>query len=382
MALTITSAAQAGREAEDKVAALEPGSPFHQQQIQAELFKLRVRRDAKRMLDAEESAAAAGNQPTTPLFIYDPLPTETPELITGLLPENGAAAIVSETNQGKSLLLCEIGSSLLTGTPLWGHIKPNRVLGRVVYVLGEHTAATIQGLFHHTGLPHDGDFRLIGPELLHPHKSLVVNGQQQLTAIDMMLRHTEGAGLIIFDPLSGFVQGSGAENDNSSMRTLIDVMSYVAERQKAACLIAAHQGKPKIDESGQEVRRTVYATRGASAVEDSLTTIFYLRKSTLVKQQGHQGERFELLARKRKGVTVTDVFKLQRDPETLRHTLLNPSAKLVVPTIEEKFALASKVQRLLESNPKFDVDTAIQLVADAEGMPKATVEKWLTSVTG
>ena len=278
-----------------------------------------------------------------------------------------------------SLTAIEIGSSLLTGEPLWGFITPTRKLDRIAYVLGEHTCGVVQALFHHTRLPHAGDFRLIGPEHLHPYKCLVQNGQQQLAAVDRMMKWTEGAGLIVFDPLGGFVQGNGAENDNSSMRTLIDSMTLVAEKQGAACLILAHQGKPRIDESGQEVRRTIYATRGASAVEDALTTIFYLRKSTLVKQQGNV-EKFELYARKRKGITTTEVFKLHRDPETLRHTLSNPINRKDVPTAEEKMALSLKVARLMESEGSIKYDVAVKLVAAAEGMTVETAKRWLNAV--
>lgn len=360
---------------------LNPDGKLFRDRLAAEVFNMRVRRDAKKALEQEEREVVTSASDGGMKLIYDPLPTDTPELIPGLLPESGAMAIVAETNIGKSLVLCEIGSALITGNLLWDSIRPNRSVEKIVYVLGEHTAAVIQGLFHRTKLPHTGDFRLVDPAGLHPYKALVVNGQQQPIAIDRMLKLTDGAGLIIFDPLAGFVQGNGAENDNSSMRTLIDIMSFIAEKHQAACLIAAHQGKPKMDESGHEVRRTVYATRGASAVEDSLTTIFYMKKSLAVKQQQHTSERYELIARKRKGITATEVFKLQRDPETLRHSLLNPdTTRSAAPTIEERLILASKVQRLLESNPKFTPDTAMELAANMEGMSVETVKRWLTSV--
>lgn len=349
--------------------------------LQSEIFKLKVRRDARIAVEQEEVVTATGDVDDAIKYIYDPLPTETPYLIPGLIPESGASAIVGETNTGKTAVALEIGASLLSGKPLWGHITPSHTVERVVYVLGEHTCEVPQGLYQTMGLPPDGDFRLIGPERLHPHKALVINGQQQLLAVERMLHLTEGAGLIVFDPLAGFVQGNGAENDNSSMRTLIDSMTLIASRHKAALLLLAHAGKPRMDEQGQEIRRTVYATRGASAVEDALTTIFYLRKATLVKQQrGEGGEMFELLARKRKGISDSDVFKLQRNPETIRHILTNPQARLNVPTLEEKLMLAAKVQRLLESNSKMDTDTAIGLVAQMEDMPKSKAERWLAAV--
>lgn len=350
---------------------------FFKQQLNAELFKLRIRRDAKRMLEDQELALHTSDSVEAKL-IYDPLPTDVPELIPGLLPEYGTAAIVGETNTGKSLIAIEMASSLLTGEPLWGAITPNRTISKVMYILGEHTCSTLQGLYHRTQLPHAGSFGLIGPEHLHPYKALVVSGVQQQIAVDRLTKFCEGSQLIVFDPLAGFVQGESAENDNATMRTLIDSMSLIASRVGAVSLILHHAGKPKMDESGQEVRRTVYASRGASSIEDALTHVFYLRKSISVKQQSNN-EKFDLSVRKFKGNPSNEVFKLERDFETKRNTLIRDEKPIKKggPTLDEKLALASKVQRVKENNEKFTTETAIKMVADAEGYPVATVRRWL-----
>ena len=353
---------------------------FFAQQLKAELFKLKVRRDAKRLLEDQERASDAASFNGEPKLVYDPLPTETPELIPGLLPEYGTAAIVGETNTGKSLIAIEMASALLTGESLWGGIKPTRTINKVMYILGEHTCSTLQGLYHRTQLPHTGGFYLIGPEHLHPYKALVIGGVQQQIAVDRLSKWCEGSQLIVFDPLAGFVQGQSAENDNATMRTLIDSMSLIASRTGAVSLVLHHAGKPRMDEAGQEVRRTVYASRGASAIEDAFTHVFYLRKALSVKQSGDV-EKFDLAIRKFKGNPSTDVFKLERDPETKRNRLL--SAKPLGkggPTLEEKLELAAKIQRIRENNPKFDMDTAIKLVADTEGYSKATVERWIGAI--
>ena len=364
---------------DDNADTLDVGSKFWDQQLKAEAFKQRIRRDAKRLLEDEDRAAGIADFDGLARLVYDPLPAESPELVPGILPESGTAAIVGETNTGKSLIACEIGSSLLTGEPLWGAIKPNRILKKIVYVLGEHTCITLQGLFHRTGLPHTGGFYLIGPEHLHPHKALVVGGIAQPIAIERMLKWTEGAELVVFDPLAGFVQGNGAENDNATMRTLIDTMSLIATKQGASCLILSHAGKPKMDDQGQEMRRTVYATRGASAIEDALTHIFYLRKSLTVKQSSDV-EKFDLSVRKFKGNPANDVFKLQRDSLTKRNTLVQTKASKGGPSLEDKLALAAKIQRVLESNDRFTPRTAMKLVADSEGLAIETVERLLTGI--
>lgn len=358
---------------------LDPSSKLFKEKLAVEIFHQRIRREARRTMEQDDRDAAAGAFTGEMKLIYDALPTETPELIPGLLPESGTAGIVGETDTGKSLIACEIGSSLLTGLPLWGSIVPTRKIEKIVYILGEHTCQTVQGLFHRTKLPHEGRFHLIGPEHLHPYKALVIGGVQQGIAVERLMRWTEGAGLIVFDPLGGFAQGLSTENDSSSMRTLIDSMSLIAQKNGAACLILAHMGKPKMDDGGNEIRRTTYAMRGSSAQEDALTHVFYLRKAVQVKQQHSGGERFDLSIRKFKGNPSNEVYRLVRDPETKRNTLINAKpARGMHPDRAEMDEYRRRVQRMLEANPAFDWPTAVKLLADSEGLPGDTLKRWLT----
>ena len=358
---------------------LAPDGRLFRDKVAAEIFNLRVRRDAKRTVEQEEremaAAAVTGEMP----MVYDPLPQELPELIPGLLPESGTAAIVGETETGKTCVSLEICSSLLTGEPLWGAIRPNRTISKVVYVLGEHTVETVQGLYHRMQLPHAGEFRVIGPEQLHPYKAMVIGGVQQPLAVERMIKWTEGAGLVVFDPIAGFVQGTNAENDNVAMRTLIDTLSLVAQRNNAACLVLAHTGKPTISQDGNEVRRTTYATRGASGQEDAMTHVFYLRRAIQVKQQQDPGERYDIILRKFKGRPTSDVMRLMRDPETKRNTLINAKpVRGAYPGREEMEEYRRRIQRMLESNPQMEWDTIVKLIADGDGLPVETLKRWLT----
>ena len=349
------------------------------QQLQIEMLRQRVRRDAKRMLEEEERAGAAVMAiDDTPIMAYDPLPRAIPELIPGLLPESGLAGIIGETECGKTGVSLELASCLLTGEPLWGQIIPTRTLEKVVYILGEHTVATLQGLYHRLQLPHSGLLQVVGPEHLHPYKALVSAGIAQHVAIDRMLKWTEGANLIIFDPLAGFAQGEKIENDNSAMRTLMDTLSLVAQKQNAACLVLHHMGKSLQDpHTGREIRRETYAARGATAIEDALTHCYYLRKKTLTS--GKDGiEKLELEIRKFKGIPTHDSFQLERNGDTKRNTLVNPTSKAGKDTVsrEERAKFYQLVQNLREANPKFSHDTCVDLIAAAHNIAKSTVRRW------
>jgi RecA-family ATPase len=352
---------------------------IYQKYLAEELFKLRIRRDARKNLESEELALASEtNMAFKPTLVYDALPNEIPELIPGILPESGTLGIVGETDTGKSLIALEIASSLLTGEKLWGAITPNRTIKHVVYILGEHTAATLQGLYHRTGLPHSGDFRIVDPSQLHPYKALVIGGVAQPVAIDRMMKLTEGADLIVFDPLAGFGQGEKMENDNSGMRTLMDTLSLIAQKNTSACMVLHHMGKATMGQDGREYKRENYASRGATSIEDSLTHCFYLRKKTLIA--GKDGmEKYELSVRKFKGVVKNDVFVLERDADTKRNTLINAADKRAgkdSTSREERARFWVQVTNLQERKPKLDWDTCIEMVAAAHGLAMATVKRW------
>ena len=298
----------------------EIGSEFFVSQVSAELFRLKVKDEARRQYE-REIAGPLRDHPG--VLAYDPLPPESPELIEGLLLTHGATGIIAEKETGKSLVALEIQASLLSGEPLWGAIRPAKVLPKTVHFLAEHTSTTLQQLYHRTKLPHAGDLRIFGPEHLGGHKLLVTNGQRKDAAVENYKRLAEGAGLVVFDPLASFIQGEKAESDNAPMRHLIDTMIEIANSTGAACLVLGHQGKPTMHQ-GRAVKRTKYAARGASAVEDALTAVHYMEH--LDGQEIGDSDSYEIRPIHFKG-TKAKPFKLVRDRETCRQQLLSAALR-------------------------------------------------------
>lgn len=301
------------------------------------------------------------------------VPEGPPDLIAGFLPRSGTLVISGETNCGKSLVALETVSALTTTGLLWGELKPNTPLKRVLYVLGEHTSETIQLLWRHTKLPMSPDVMLLGPEKLGYDRWLVSSARPNIVAIDKFKKWAEGMDLIVWDPLSAFACGDGGENDNLGMRLLLDSMSMVSQSSGAACLVLAHQGKPMMDNFGKEHRRHTYATRGASGLEDSATHIFYMnRGSNDAVETETGGSVFELICRKYKGIAPPK-YTLLRNKDTLTHQLITGSAFEAV----RRMDLRAKIARIQQDNPKMTVDTCIGLVASTEGKSKETVRRWL-----
>lgn len=297
------------------------------------------------------------------------------DLIPGLVPSAGQCIIAGQTNQGKSLLALEIVSSLITGNLLWGELRPTRTIKKALYVLGEHYREVIQRLWSVTRLPMTDQVWLLGPEELGWDKWLVVGGKPNGAAFKKFESWVKDCDLIIFDPLAAFVSGVDAENDNLQMRLVLDTMSLIAQNAGASCIILAHQGKPGMDQQGREYSRKSYAIRGASAIEDAATNIFYLapgeKGDSDVGKHG-EGQMFDLIKRKYKG-EAPDRFRLLRDRNTLTHTLLGNRPYVEV----RRTQTSAKVATLQAAMPQLSFADCIQAVAAYEGLSAETVRRYL-----
>lgn len=294
------------------------GDTAFEQAVEMEKFRLRVRAEAVRQV--REDLTRQVEIPTGHL-IDDPLPAAPTELVPGVLLADGATGIIGQKETGKSLVALEIQYSLLTGEPLWGALAPAGRLDTTIHFLAEHASTVLMGLYRRVGFAPTRRLRLFGPEDLGPMKLLVSRGRLREEAVrcyETIVRDA-GAGLVVFDPLASFIQGDDAENDNASMRTLIDAMIGIARAARAACLILGHQGKPSYLSGGREARKPRYATRGASSAEDAMTAVHYLSHRT---GETHNGQAtYELRPVHFKGVKHKP-FLLVRDRTTCRHTLL------------------------------------------------------------
>ena len=313
-------------------------------------------------------SASADNSGAVGIRFIDPLPPEPPELVQGLLPADGVTLISGPTNIGKSLVAIEIASALTTDTALWGELKAKRKIRRVVYLLGEHTAGTVQRLYKITGLPMGREARIIGPEQLPTDRHLIVRGEVNSETVEQYQQLVAGAELIIVDPLSAFIAGANAENDNTAMRNLVDAFQKLGVLNKAPVLVLGHFGKPARDINGNEEHRTNYASRGASAAEDACPTVYYLKAD--------EGQTYCLSSRKYKGVTPPKRVLLRNDA-TKVHTLLTSNR----PNIEAaKIQFRAKVEQVMAAG--LDKTAAVKAVAALEDIKPRTAWNYVNVGVG
>lgn len=308
--------------------------------------------------------------------IEAPIPPDPPELVPGLLPAKGQLVITGETDVGKTLVALEMASALLSGQKLWGHL-PTTPARKVLYILGEHYVEVLQRLWQekaHLPAPPESLY-VVSPEKFTDH-FLVAHGERQGTVVEQVQSWCRGFDLVVFDPLSAFIKGADAENDNTQMRLLLDSMTLATHKVGAACLVLAHMGKPSIID-GKEVRRSNYATRGASGVEDAATNIFYMEKVEEPKDHdGGLGEVgiFRLKKRKYKG-TAPDYYYMLRDPECLQHTLLPDTRR---PHVEARRIMFTQyLGRYQAEHPDITYTHAIEQLARVMGVSRATAFRWI-----
>ena len=308
--------------------------------------------------------------------ITGPIAEGEPDIIPGFLPRGGQLVIAGETEVGKTLIALELCSSLTTGDSLWNSpdLTPDTKANKILYVLGEHYNEVIQRLWRKTNLPMSENVWLIGPDRLGPDKWLVTNGKTNVTAVDKFKRWAEGADLIIFDPLAAFVSGVDVENDNAQMRAVLDTMSLISQSSGSACLILAHQGKPTIDQrTGQERGRKKYAIRGASAIEDAATNIFYMGRAEKAEEETGGHKVYILTKRKYKG-EAPDEYRLIRDPETLCHTAIDSKRPF---TEVKKIDIQAKVGRLRTEYPDMKLGDLYRIVSIITKIGERTIERYM-----
>lgn len=275
-----------------------------------------------------------------------------------------------------TLTALEICSCLITEEPLWGELKPTARAKKILYVLGEHYLEVIQRLWAVTKLPMTDQVWLLGPEQLGITKWLVSQGKVNLMAVEKLCKWANGVDLVVFDPFSAFVAGIDVENDNIQMRLVLDTMSIISQKAGASCLILAHQGKPIMNKFGQEQSRKTYAIRGASAIEDAATNIFYMDKaegeSAASQNLPMDVKILQLTKRKYKGIAPEE-YRLLRDKHTLRHTLLGNR-----PFIEVwKIDASAKVAKMQNAFPDMPFREVIRAVAVIQGVSEQTIKRYL-----
>jgi hypothetical protein len=235
--------AGAGAQSADDTEALD-------QEVAAEVRKLRVREEARRRLAAEKEDAT---KPFDAGMLEDILarPPEPPFRVEGLLPSEAGMLVVAQRKTGKTTLMLNLARSLLTGQRFLGRFEVRPLSGRIAILNFEVSGPQLARWAHEVGVPQHRLFlvnlRGCRNPLSHP---------DDRTRVAALLKEQQ-VECVIVDP---FARAYGGTNQNDSGEVgafLTDLDRFVRSEVGALDLILTTH-------AGWNAERT----RGSSALED------------------------------------------------------------------------------------------------------------------
>lgn len=305
----------------------------------------------------------------------EPIPAEPPDLIEGFLPRREVVILASDTNWGKTLTALEVAYTVISGTPLWGKLPLNGDPGPVLYILGEHNTRSIRRQWQEClGYQGNGQLRIVDPEQW-VDRALVQGAAFRMDKIDTLKAWVKDGGykLVVFDPLSAFVQGD--ENDNIVMRALVDAAKAATTGVGATCLFLAHFGKPPRDSKGHVIKGWDLARiRGASSTPHAASRIWYLLPADPEEPNPEYGTYWTVSLKKTKDATPM-AYLLERDLVTLRQTLLTTTNR---PSIQmRKNQLLKAFDTFSSDNPDLLKTEAVTQFCVLNNVGKSTLYRYL-----
>ena len=263
---------------DDEVEEEKPETAY-EKEVRRQYVELRIRADAKALMDADVLAAA---KPLVGLTLEEFLaePDEDAQYrVTDLWPSHGRVLLPAPAKGGKSTLLgCNLLPSLVDGTPFLGRYDVQQVTGNVIYFNMEIGEQTFRRWLRDAGVQ-------------NTQKVIVVNLRGKASALQLttekgrkkvaewMKRHEAEA--TILDPLAPLLSALGIEeNDNSGIARFFSMWSETLDLAGIVDDIIAHH-------TGHAGERS----RGASRLLDEPDAIWTLTKDQ-PKESSNKDEDF------------------------------------------------------------------------------------------
>ncbi len=327
-----------------------------------------IARDA---VDTSERSRAPAIVSLGPAQIFAPLP-ESRWVAAGLQIGPGRPAVIAgygssaKTLAAQSLALC-----VAAGVRVWGHFDVEAQ--RVLHLDYEQGFAASAKRYQRLALGHDIEAHQLQDRLrLAALPSVYLDSPN---AAEVYMRACDGFGLVVIDSLKAAAPMSD-END-SSMRRNLDMLTKISERTACAFLMILHSGKPK--EGGNGDARTL--TRGSSAIFDACGSMLLIETKTdgtrrvqQIKQPADaEGPGFEPFA-----IAVEDIGILDRPKAGVRISY-EPIAK-ETPTQRARETYERDANVLLDYLRKAPGASSNQVVANS-GMGKQRCLACLAAMT-
>lgn len=231
-------------------------------EIKDELNKLKVRKAAQELLNAE-------NEPPAPVFDAGTLgeilarPADPPMRVDGLIPWDSSTLLVAQRKTGKTTMLLNLTRSLLTGEDFLGKFTVRPIEGAVAFLNFEVSAGMLGRWADEHGIDRD---RLYLVNLRGRRNPLSHLDDRAILAADLRERGVES---LVCDPFGRAYTGK-SQNDSGEVGSwLVDLDLFTrAEVGAKDLVLTAHAGW-----NGER-------TRGSSALEDWADVIVTMTRDT------------------------------------------------------------------------------------------------------
>lgn len=242
---------------EQEAARLALAAQERAEKIRAKAEDERIRREARRLVDAEE-ARNAFRPPVEYGTLADELAMPEEEVayrIDQVMPAGANTVLTAQFKTGKTTLVNNMVKSLADGKPFLGRYPVQQLDGRIGLFNYEVGAAQYRRWLRDTDIEH--------PErvaLLHLRGMRLPLTSMEDWVVDWLKRHE--VEVWILDPFARAMVGSGDESDNTEVGVFTDTIDVIKERAGVRELIMpAHTGRAE-QEIGKE------RARGASRLDD------------------------------------------------------------------------------------------------------------------
>lgn len=293
--------------------------------LSREVARQRLRREARRRLEAEERPPAPPFDAGTLAELLE-RPPEPPYRVEGLVPSESGTLVVAQRKTGKTTLLLNLARCLVLGEPFLNRFEVRPVAGRIGFLNYEVSAAMLARWAAEAGVPAD---RLYLVNLRGRRNPLGVEEDRARLAAQLRAQEVE---TLIVDPFGRAYTGE-SQNDSGEVGAWLQQLDAFARGEVGAVdlVLSAH--------AGWEAERT----RGASALEDWADTIV-----TLTRDRNDEHARY--LKAEGRDVDV-DEDRLAMDSETRRLSLTGTGDRKQTRAVARTQALMQAIIGIVEQQP-------------------------------
>ncbi|GAB3742472.1 AAA family ATPase [Microlunatus parietis] len=299
----------------------------YETRVAREAARIRIRRDARRIVDAED-------QPPAPPFDIGTLaeilarPEEPPARIDQLMPWEGSLLIAAQRKTGKSTLVLNIARSLITGEPLLGRFQVRPVSGTVALLNFEVSGTQVARWADEVGVPRD-QLHLVN---LRGRRNPFIE-PEDLERLARELRGREVETLIV-DPFGRAYPDTDQEHPGPVQRWLVQLDQFArADVGARDVILTTHTGW-----NGER-------TRGSSAQEDWADSIL-----TMVKDDPPDGDGARYLRAIGRDVDL-DEERLDYDSDSRQLTMSGAGGRRKARASEKVAAMIPVIERVVADSP-------------------------------